>query len=73
MSEAEFENLIDGYRKEACTRVVEDFLNAIEACEFHSDELLFALSDAFKKRGLYEVASHLDSAAQLVPQKPDIA
>lgn len=73
MSEADFENLIDSYRKQAHTRAVEDFLSAFLACEFHSYELLFVLSDAFKKRGLDEVAKHLNSAAQLVPQKPGIA
>lgn len=72
MSEVDFENLIDSYRKQAYTRAVEDFLSAFLACEFHSYELLFALSDAFKKRGQYEVASHLDSAAQVIPQ-PGIA
>lgn len=72
MSEVNFQDLIDGYRKEAYTRAVEDFLNAFLACEFHSYELLFALSDAFKKRGLNEIASHLDSAAQAIPQ-PGIA
>ena len=70
MSEADFENLIDSYRKQAYTRAVEDFLTAFEACEFHSYEMLFALSEAFKKRGLDEVASYLDNAAQLVPLKP---
>ncbi|MGI2908960.1 hypothetical protein [Tolypothrix sp. VBCCA 56010] len=63
-----FENLIDDYRKEAYTRAVEDFLTAFEACEFHHDEFLFGLSDAFKKRGLNEIASYLDSAAQVIPQ-----
>lgn len=72
MSQSNFQDLIDSYRKEACTRAVEDFLNAFLVCEFHSDELLFALSDAFKKRGQYEVAKHLDGAAQIVPQ-PGIA
>ena len=70
MSEADFEDLINGYRKQAYTRAVEDFLSAFEACEFTCDELLFALSDIFTHRGLDEIASHLDSAAQLVPLKP---
>ena len=70
MSEADFEDLINDYRRQAYTRAVEDFLNAFEACEFGCEELLFALSDIFTHRGLDEIANHLDSAAQLVPLKP---
>jgi hypothetical protein len=61
-----FKDLIDDYRAQIYTSIVEDFLSAFEACEFHSDELLFALADAFKKRGQCKVVECLNNAAQVV-------
>lgn len=68
MTEGDFERILDDYRKNAYTNAVEDFVTAFELCEFHSDELLFALADAFKKRGFAEeVATQLEGLAQSMP------
>ncbi|GAX45960.1 hypothetical protein NIES4075_69810 [Tolypothrix sp. NIES-4075] len=67
MSQADFEKIIDDYRKNAYSQAVEDFFTAFELCEFHSYELLYALSDIFQKRGLDEIATYLSHAAESIP------
>lgn len=67
MSEPHFEDVIDVYRKEACTRLMEDFVDAFVLCGFQYYELLFAVADCLTKRNLDRAAYYLEQAAQVVP------
>jgi len=41
MSGTDFEELINGYRKQAYTQAVEDFIDGFSACDFYCDEFFF--------------------------------